>query len=145
MKIVNSGAALRPLVNAVLLVAVAVLFTACQTTNREPSTVENFEAILEEWVGASEQEFLYAWGVPDDSYDAGDTQYLVYDHQGGQTTTGKGPGYVTNWIGDTAFTSSSGGASYQTTNRVCRVTFALIDGRVDGWSHRGNWCVASPD
>ena len=123
------------------------------------ATVENYQMILQSWVGASETELITAWGMPDEIYMLADGAEVVEYVQVEEYTTG---GYTTY---DTVTVEHAGGAkdsrgsdTYSETTtirvpvevplrtgyRVCTVRFTMSAARiVTGWGHEGSNCKAT--
>jgi hypothetical protein len=112
-----------------------IVLAACATS-------ENYEALLESWVGKSENALIQAWGPPDSVYETTGTKYLSYTRSGTAYVPGIAPTYRTRVIGKTAYTHSYGGTSGYVYNRRCKTSFALVEGIISKWRWEGNDCRA---
>ncbi len=149
----------------ILLVAIPSFFIlGCATT-------ENYEAILNQWVGKSESELVTAWGIPKDNYKLDDGgKILLYSNShsvetGGYSYTMPQTTYRTETIQGTpvysrdpiATMQSAQPRTYQikTTENVtttvpkaiknysCETRFHLDNkGIVKDWKWQGNDCVS---
>ena len=125
--------------NIILSLSFLALLAGCATT-------ENYEKILGTWVGSSERELIQSWGPPSSVYESGGTKYLTYSESASGYIPGTSPTYQTQIIGNTAYTTSSGGSPGFAYNRSCKTTFTLRSDTIVSWRHEGNACVASaPD
>ena len=106
------------------------------------ATTEKYEAILESWVGKTENALIEAWGPPDSVYETSGTKYLTYAKSGTAYVPGIPPTYRTTIIGDTAHTRSYGGTPGYVYSRNCKTSFALVKGVIQKWRWEGNACVA---
>ncbi|MGG5817352.1 hypothetical protein [Falsiroseomonas sp. HW251] len=80
-------------------------------------------------IGRSELELVSAWGVPTRTYEVEGRRFLGYDQQ--RTILMQGPGpYGPRW----------GWPAAVPVDVSCSITFELRDGRVQGFSHRGQGC-----
>ena len=116
------------------LFLIAVL-AACATT-------EKYEAILESWVGKSENALVEAWGPPDSVYEAAGTRYLTYAKSGTRYVPGTPPTYRTTIVGNTRHTRAYGGTPGHVYNQNCKTSFAISDNVIKKWRWEGNACRA---
>ena len=93
------------------------------------------EVRLQPLVGKTEAELVQAFGVPTSTYQAADARFLQYEDQ----TTPVYPGDPFWGRGYTRFGSTFAAPPLVVTRR-CAVTFTLRQGRVEGFTHRGNGC-----
>ena len=106
------------------------------------ATTANYENILESWVGHPESELVSSWGIPDGSYETGEKKYLIYNYSKSSYIPGTKPSYRTNIIGNTAYTTSSGGSPGFMVNKRCKTTFTITNGTIVNWDWMGNACRA---
>lgn len=119
-----------------LAILVAVVLAGCQTT-------DNYEFYLDSWVGRTETDVIRVWGVPTQAFDSGGHRFLQYGSRANVTMPGAPATSTTTFIGNQAFTTTTGGSPINIT-LTCTTTFDLVDGRVVSWTYRGNNCVARP-
>jgi hypothetical protein len=129
---------MKRLLSQVLLLS-SLLLVGCATT-------QNYEKVLDTWVGAKETELVSNWGVPDGFYESGSTKYLTYKNSSSGYVEGTPANYTTTIVGGMAYTTSSGGTSGYSYNYNCDTTFSIRNGTISSWSYKGNNCVAfDPD
>ena len=100
---------------ALLTAIVTLLITSC-------STVQNYETLLQTWVGQSEQSLLNAWGTPNGVARANGAHLLTYAKAEGRYFVGYGYGW--------------------SRPLYCTTTFSIRDGIVIGAQFQGTECVA---
>jgi hypothetical protein len=103
----------------------------------------NYAKMLDTLVGSPEVALLDRWGVPTSTYQSGDVRYLAYRREQLHMLSGTQPTSHTTVIGDTAYTTVTGGRSAETYSTFCETTFKIRAGRVEGYSYRGSDCVAA--
>jgi len=118
-----------------LIVGIIFVVSAC-------ATAEKYEAILDTWVGSSENALVDSWGVPDQVYENNGVKYLTYAKSRSGYIPGTAPTYQTQVIGNTAYTSSYGGSSGFAYTRQCKTTFSIVNARISKWRYEGNDCKA---
>jgi len=118
-----------------VFLAVAWIVSGCATT-------ENYEKILDTWVGSTEGQLVQAWGPPAGFYESGTTRYLTYTKSRSGYVPGTAPTYQTTIIGNTAYTSSYGGSPGFSYSRHCKTTFTIQNGVISTWRYEGNDCTA---
>lgn len=118
-----------------LITLFALITTACATT-------ANYEKILSSWVGASEIDLIRAWGAPDNQYESSGTKFLTYQKSSNIYMPGTSPTYTTTVVGNTAYTSSSGGSPAYNIQMFCKTTFEVKNERIVNWRWEGNGCKA---
>ncbi len=121
--------------NIILSLSILALLAGCATT-------ENYEKILGTWVGSSEQQLIQSWGPPSSVYESGGQKYLTYTKSRSGYIPGTSPTYQTQIIGNTAYTTSSGGSPGFAYTKSCKTTFTIQGTRISGWRYEGNNCVA---
>lgn len=119
----------------IALLVTSVLLVACATT-------ENYEKMLNSWVGAAELDLVRKWGPPVQSYEAGGRKFLLYQSARNVFIPGTAPTYTTRFIGNTAYTSQTAGSPAQNIGLSCKTTFELGEGHVLSWRYEGNDCKA---
>ena len=132
----EAGLARIRLVKLPLVVGVFLTLTACIATTGK------YEKKLASWFGQNEQSLIAGWGPPQQVYESGGFKYLTYDWSGSAYIPGTSPTYQTQFIGNTAYTTSYGGSSAVTLNLNCRTTFTLQNGVVSAYRFEGNRCVS---
>lgn len=121
--------------NALSLTAILFALAGCATT-------ANYEKILNSWVGATELDLIRKWGPPRQSYEAGDSKFLVYSSSRNVYIPGTAPAYETTVIGNTAYTNPVGGTPGQNIGLSCQTTFEVSSERIVSWRWQGNDCKA---
>ena len=131
----------------IYLFILTVLLSGCATTKK-------YEALLNTWMGDSEESLIRSWGAPQSSYQMENGKKAVgYSYR--KTIVSGGYSYVTS---ETVYDQSSCGAhgscwpatEYVTqttpvssTDYWCDTTFFIgVDGRIEGWHWQGNNCVS---
>lgn len=104
------------------------------------ATEANYVKKLDALVGSPESALIDAWGVPSGVYETGGVRYLAYRRDRSVTVPGIAPSYHTTVIGDTAYTTVTGGTGPSTYTNSCETTFKIRAGRVEGYSYRGDGC-----
>ena len=135
------------------IIAVALILAGCATT-------ENYEKILNTWVGSHVDSLVLSWGPPQGSFklsngktvleytDARTVQMGGYTYTTPQTTYQSGTVYGGGSYG-TYSGSSTTYVTQQTptynVNYWCKTRFiADSNGIIERWSWEGNNCVAPP-
>lgn len=106
------------------------------------ATVENYQKILDSWMYSTEENLVAAWGIPDSVYESGHRKYLSYVSSRSGYVPGTAPTYQTTFIGNTAYTSSSGGTPGFAFTRRCKTTFTVIKSVITHYTFEGNNCKA---
>ena len=91
------------------------------------ATTENYEAIVNSWVGEREVDLVRAWGAPVNVYDAGGSRFISYE-------SSSEPTYTTTFFGGIANTSRE--------VLRCVTTFEIKDSVIAAWQFQGNNCTA---
>lgn len=120
------------------LVCCLALLAGCATTAR-------YEAKLASWVGSPETDLIRSWGAPQQVYEAANgSKFLTYSNSRQVYFRGTPPTYTTTYDPDTrsSTTTSSGGIDPQLYTMDCQTTFEVANGKVAGWSWKGNDCVS---
>ena len=137
----------RPLARlAPVLCAAALALGACTTP-----TAEGFDARMSSLIGRPEAELVAALGVPVRTHETGGQRFLQYESRRLLTY----PGFAPYPYGPYSFGSypfggyrygygGFGGIPPSVESRECDLTFALRNGRVEGFTRRGNDCRALP-
>ncbi|WP_153307520.1 lipoprotein [Desulfospira joergensenii] len=119
----------------IFLLLLALVVSSCATT-------AGYKKIVESWIGASELDLIRSWGPPQQTYETGGVKFLVYNSSRNVYLPGRAPTYSTKVIGNTAYTTSSGGRPARNLNYNCQTTFEVIDDKIVSWKFRGNDCTA---
>jgi hypothetical protein len=122
-------------VTRILIVLICATLSACATT-------AGYEKILRSQVGSDEVALIRAWGSPVNSYETGGRKFLTYSSRRNVYIPGTAPTYKTSIIGNTAYTTSSGGTSASNISMSCETTFEIAGGKVVSWRYKGNDCTA---
>lgn len=108
-------------------------------------TEAGFDARMSSLVGRPEAELVASLGVPVRTYDVGAQRFLQYESRRLVTYPGSYPfggyrygGYRYGYFG------GFGGFPPTVESRECDLTFALRNGRVEGFTRRGSDCRAVP-
>ena len=110
------------------------------------ATSENYEKVLETWIGSKESELVSQWGVPDGFYESENIRYLTYNTSSSGYVPGTPATVRTTIIGNTAYTTQYGGSSGYAYSLNCKTTFSIRNGTIFLWSFEGNDCIADdPD
>lgn len=112
-----------------------LMLSACATATRE-----NYDVMLNSWVGKSERELVLIWGVPDKQYDldAG-TRLLSYVSRRSVYYPGSYPICSGRGSIDPIWGCSDGFTPH-ISFLSCETTFTLVSGKVAQWRHEGNNC-----
>lgn len=122
--------------NKCILIVLFLLVNAC-------ATAAKYEARLETWVGASEEELVMEWGPPDSVYDVNDTKkMLTYSESHIVHISGIQPHYTTEVVGGVMYTRATGGSEPRDVEHKCKTTFVIENGEVIDWITKGNNCVS---
>ncbi|MBT5047524.1 MAG: hypothetical protein HOM58_03400 [Rhodospirillaceae bacterium] len=106
------------------------------------ATTERYEAILESWVGKTENALVQAWGPPDSVYETSGTKYLTYTKTGTQYVPGTPPTYRTIVNGKTSHTRAYGGTPGYLYSQNCKTSFSIVNEIIQKWRWEGNACRA---
>lgn len=105
-------------------------------------TTGKYQEIVGSWVGNSETALIRSWGPPNQVYENGSIKYISYVYSDQAYFPGIAPTYQTNIYGNTAYTTQIGGSPPTVHNYDCVTSFEIIDGKITGYTFRGNHCVA---
>jgi hypothetical protein len=120
---------------AFILVLCAVFLASC-------ATEQNYQKLLDTWVGSNEGNLIASWGPPDSVYESDGTKYLTYSKSSTGYFPGTPPSYQTTMIGSTAYTTAVGGTSGFAYSNNCKTTFTIQNRTITSWRYEGNRCVA---
>lgn len=118
----------------------ALLLAACETT-----TVANYNAVLDTWVGQSDRDLILKWGIPDREYrvDA-QTRLISYKSRRQVYYPGTPPHCYGGYYGRRGFHDPFGGCSGGFPPEIrylsCETTFTSVKGAITQWRHTGNDC-----
>lgn len=104
------------------------------------ATTANYEKILNSWIGASEIDLVRTWGPADNQFNSSGIKFISYQKNGAVYIPGTSPTYTTTMIGNTAYTTTSGGSPGYNIHLNCKTTFEIKDERVINWRWEGNGC-----
>jgi hypothetical protein len=119
-----------------------ILSAAFLTVLSGCATTANYEKILNSWVGANEIDLVRNWGTPQRVYETGGTKFLTFASSRNIYMPGTAPTYTTTYIGNTAYTTRTGGSPSQNIGMICITTFEIKNDRVVTWRWEGNDCKA---
>lgn len=105
------------------------------------ANTQNYEAMLDVWIGKSEKELVMGWGIPDKQYQLDkNTRLISYTAY----NTAYYPGTLSTCFGtgsrNAVFSGCSGSIPPTVETYFCETIFTLVNGRVSRWGHRGNNC-----
>lgn len=118
------------------------------------ATIAKYDAKLNTWIGASEDDLIAAWGVPDMVYNMSEgKKAIAYVHKdairtGGYTYRVPETTIHSGKIGDKAY---SGTSTQYVTETIpaekyklyCKTSFVInSSGKVQSWHHSGNNCAS---
>lgn len=123
---------------------IRMLFLAAVFALAACATADKYEEVLDTWLGSSEAEIVSAWGPPASVYQAPDgTRILTYQRGGSVRMPGTPATYQTTRVGNTAYTTQTGGSPGYDIQLSCRTNITVgADGRISSWSFQGNNCVS---
>lgn len=102
-----------------------------------------YKEVVESWVGSTETALVQSWGPPDQVYSAPDgSRILTYYSQRNIMLPGSAPTYQTTVIGNTAYTTSSGGRAPSNLAMSCETSFTVRNNKITYWRFQGNDCRA---
>ena len=132
---------------AIFLATAMLLLGACTTT-------ENYEKVLNSWVGANADDLAFQWGPPTSIYPKSDGGKIIEYVRTSSIKTG-GYTYTTPQT-QTTYNNITGAAETSTTyvqkttpistlDFWCKTRFDVDrNGRITQWKWEGNDCAASP-
>jgi hypothetical protein len=132
----------------IYLFAMVALLSGCATTAK-------YEAKLNNWIGASEDSLVAAWGVPNKTYNLPDGKKAIeYVHKetiqsGGYSYATPQTTYQSGTIGNKPYSGTSTSYVIETTpvqnyKLSCKTSFIINNsGKVESWHHEGNDCVSN--
>lgn len=112
-----------------------VFMTGCATEAK-------YKAKLNTFVGRSPIDLVRYWGPPQQTYELEGHQFLVYQQKETAYLPGAPPTYTTQFVGDTAYTTTYGGTPGMFVNLSCSTSFEVVDNKIVSWSFRGNNCAS---
>lgn len=95
---------------------------------------------LTAWLGHTEERLVSTWGVPSAVYSTENAKFLTYSKSYTQSVAGIPATYRTTVIGNTAYTTSSGGTAGYSVDQTCKTTFEIRNGRVWRATFTGSGC-----
>lgn len=120
-----------------LLTLSAIALIGCATT-------AGYEQMLNSWVGAPEVELVRKWGPPANTYETAGSKFIVYRHGRNMFMPGTPGTTTTQFVGNTAYTTTSPGIAPMNLSFSCETNFEIREGRVFSWRYNGNDCLAEP-
>jgi uncharacterized protein len=113
------------------------------------------KAMLNKWIGVSEGELIVHpfWGVPQQKYETGGVEYIVYDITSVETISGTPSTTTTNtntqtyyndqWEGvkSNVNVTTTEGRPTEYRTRFCKVIFETREGKLEKWVYQGLDCV----
>jgi hypothetical protein len=116
-----------------LAVMAAIGMVGCATTAK-------YEAKLQSWVGAPEMRLVRSWGPPQGVYESGGIRFLTWSNSRNVFIPGSSGTTTTQFVGNTAYTRTSGAYASQNIGMVCNTTFEVEGGVITRWRWEGNDC-----
>ena len=113
------------------LLSVLLLLAAC-----DPYALQRREAALSAYVGMSESDLVRSFGVPTRTFETGGRRFLAYD-EGSVNIIPGGPYAWRPW----GWGYYGGAFPPQVVQTFCETTFEVANGKVVGFSLRGNACA----
>lgn len=117
-------------INMKKILPLLLILTGC-------ASLANLEAKLNQYLNQPKELVLNDYGIPDNSYVSGDSEYISYSSHRSMYLPAN---YTTNFYGNYATTSSYGG-NYVNFN--CQITFTIDtqSNLVTNWRYQGNDCA----
>lgn len=107
------------------------------------ATTANYERVLDTWLGGSERDLVASWGIPDGSYQIDANQKIIsYTNSRSAYLPGTAPTYRSTLIGNTVYTTPTGGTAGQVLQFSCKTDFTIENGQIVRWRYQGNSCRA---
>jgi len=104
------------------------------------ATVPDYNEVLKAYEGRAEIDLLRDWGAPSSSYQSDGSKFLTYQSQRNVLVPGVAPVMTTTFVGNTGFTTTTGGIPPRTVGEWCTTTFEVREGRVVNSRWQGNDC-----
>jgi hypothetical protein len=123
------------LMTRALAIGLLVALAAC-----DPYALKRREALDQSFVGAGEADLVRLLGVPSRTIVVGDHRFLAYDEQRTEIQPPLYPWQPWGWGYGPGFGPGFGGLPSQVIHYTCETTFEVADGRVIGFTLRGNAC-----
>lgn len=126
-------------INHVLCLILAMLLSAgCATT-------ENYEKLLQSWVGVHTDALVEHWGVPSRTYEGDEFTYYAYSYSYDSYMPGTPPTFIARNYGGVTYIHQYGGTSGYIVNSNCEVTFRVDNNTkmILDWRYQGNDCRVS--
>lgn len=121
------------------VVAVLLLLYAAGCTVQPRKTRENYAALMQSYIGETEENLVAEWGIPTTNYELKNIRYLVFDRSETVNYAGTPPTYIAT-PGGTIF--PMGGRSPYSVTYSCKTTFVIEKGKVKDVAFTGNNCVS---
>ncbi len=121
------------------VVAVLLLLCAAGCATQPRKTEENYAALMQSYIGVTEENLVAEWGIPTANYELNKIRYLVFDKSETINYPGVAPTYYTMPNG---FTYPIGGRSPYSETYQCQTTFIIEKGKVKDVTFKGNDCVS---
>lgn len=106
------------------------------------ATEAKYKAKLNTFLGVSMIDLVRQWGPPQQTYELEGHKFLIYQQKETAYVPGSPPSYTTQFIGNTAYTTSYGGSPGMFVNLSCTTTFEIAESKIVNWSVKGNDCVS---
>lgn len=113
-----------------------IVLTGCATQAK-------YQKILDSWIGASEQELIEQWGVPDNTYTLGKLKFLSYKYSDQRVLYGTPPVFINGMYNGMFYPNPVGGTPNMVVSDWCKTTFTIENSKVAKWSFNGNNCTAN--
>ena len=122
-------------IHSIFILLVFIFIAGCATEAKYKTKLNTF-------LGMSPLDLVRQWGPPQQTYEVEGHQFLVYQQKETTYMQGSPPSYTTQFIGNTAYTTSYGGSPGMFVNLSCTTTFEIDDSKIVNWSFKGNDCVS---
>ncbi len=119
-------------------VGILLLFCVVGCATQPRKTEENYAALMQSYIGVTEENLVAEWGIPTTNYELNKIRYLVYDKSETFNYAGTAPVYIAS--PDGAFFPMGGRRPYSVTYS-CKTTFVIEKGKVKDVTFKGNDCV----
>jgi hypothetical protein len=105
------------------------------------ATAEKYNAMLNQWVGQSEDALVSNWGAPNNSYQTDTAKYLTYENSRQNVVPSTPPTTQVIRQGEAVFVKPIPGTPGYVYTTECRTTFTIQNKRVVNAYATGNACV----
>ena len=121
------------------VIAVLLLLCAAGCAVQPRKTQENYAALMQSYIGETEENLVAEWGIPTTNYELNNIRYLVFDRSETVSYRGTPPTYM---MMPNGFSYPVGGSRPYSVTYSCKTTFVIEKGKVKDVTFTGNNCVA---